>query len=222
MKRIVFKSESSHPDSTATSLHPSPFTLHSLLSRVLLPLIFLLIFIPGAQAGPLDDGLQAYNTGDYQRAHDLWKPLAQQGDAKAQYNLALLYENGKGAPRHLRTAMTLYRAAAEQGYAPAQYNLGLMYAQGKSVFKNRSRAAHWWERAAAQNHPEALYNLGVLLVYGYGIKKEPVRALALWERSALLGYTKARQALVRVYESGEFGLQKDAQRAAYWKQRLEK
>lgn len=216
MKSILCKPVSGRHNPTPVSLLPSLFTLHN---TAFILLLFFSSAVPPAHAGPLDDGLRAFNAGDYVHAHDIWKPLAQQGNARAQYNLALLYENGKGVEQHLRTALTLYRAAAEQGYAPAQYNLGQMYARAKSVFKSHRKAAYWWEKAAAQDHPDALFNLGVLYAYGNGVKKDPEHALELWEKSAMLGYPRARQTLVRVYENGEFDLQKDPGRADYWKQR---
>ena len=34
-----------------------------------------------------DNGVEAYNTGDYQTALQEWRPLAEQGDASAQFVL---------------------------------------------------------------------------------------------------------------------------------------
>ena len=148
-----------------------------------------------ANASSLEEGLHAFQKGDYTLAHQLWKPLAEQGNAQAQYNLGLLYEQGLGVEQHLRTAMTLYRAAAQQGNADAQYNLGVMHANGRSVFKNRKRAAEWWQLAADQQHPDALYNLGVLYFYGNGVKKDRAKAEQLWRQAKALGNKRAEQAL---------------------------
>ena len=49
-----------------------------------------------AIAGPFEDGVVAYNRGDYATALRLWRPLAEQGDTKAQFNLGLMYKNGEG------------------------------------------------------------------------------------------------------------------------------
>jgi TPR repeat protein len=182
---------------TSTLLHPSHFTLHvrRILRRLALSLLTLLVLSGVSIASPLDDGLHAFNEGNYPLAHQFWKPLAEQGNSRAQYNLGLLYEQGLGVAQHLRTAMALYRAAAQQGDADAQYNLGLMYAEGKSVFKNRKRAAEWWQKAADQQHPKALFNLGVLYFYGNGVKRDKAMALQLWKRAAAMGNVHAGRAL---------------------------
>ena len=72
-------------------------------------------------------GAQAYKRGDYATALREWRPLAEQGDANAQYNLGVMYRNGEGVPEDDRQAAFWYRKAAEQGDASAQNNLGLMY-----------------------------------------------------------------------------------------------
>jgi len=47
----------------------------------------------GAAAGSFEDGLSAYERGDYPRAMTLWYPLAAEGDAPAQFNVGLLYRH---------------------------------------------------------------------------------------------------------------------------------
>ena len=64
--------------------------------------------------------------------------LAEQGHAKAQYNLGLMYDNGEGVPENDSEAVKWYRLAAEQGIATAQYNLGIMYDNGEGVPENDS------------------------------------------------------------------------------------
>jgi TPR repeat protein len=52
------------------------------------------------------------------------------GDAAAQFNLGVMYENGEGAPQDYAAALTWYRSAADQGHAGAHCNLGVFYEQG--------------------------------------------------------------------------------------------
>ena len=65
----------------------------------------------------------AYEREDYKTAYKLFLPLAEQGDAFAQYNLGLMYDQGLGVPQDYKEAVKWYRLAAEQGYADAQTNL---------------------------------------------------------------------------------------------------
>src|SRR5262249_23515822 len=109
-----------------------------------------LLISAGATAAPMEDGQTAYNAGDYATAMRLWRPLAEQGDARAQNNLGVLYENGKGVPQDINEAVKWYRLAAEQGYAGSQNNLGLIYAIGRGgVARDPLHAYMWFSLAAA-------------------------------------------------------------------------
>jgi TonB family protein len=106
-------------------------------------------FGAGAIAGPMEDGQAAYDRGDFPEAQSLWRPLAEEGIARAQNNLGVLYENGKGVPQDLNEALKWYRLAAEQNYGGAQNNLGLIYALGRGVPRDPVRAYMWFSLAAS-------------------------------------------------------------------------
>ncbi|GAB6068870.1 hypothetical protein JCM13664_21910 [Methylothermus subterraneus] len=69
----------------------------STLAAVLFSAV-LALATPPALAG-FDEGLAAANRGDYATALKEWRPLAEQGDAVAQYNLGVMYDNGLGVPQ---------------------------------------------------------------------------------------------------------------------------
>lgn len=80
-------------------------------------------------AGPVsaqdfDKGSAAYDAGDFMTALQEWLPLAEQGDANAQYNLAELYKKGQGVPQDRVQASIWYRLSAEQGHPFAIFQLG--------------------------------------------------------------------------------------------------
>jgi TPR repeat protein len=64
-----------------------------------LAVVVALLFSAGSAWADFDDGFAAYNRGDYATALEEWRPLAEQGDAFAQYNLGLLYYEGEGVSR---------------------------------------------------------------------------------------------------------------------------
>lgn len=84
-------------------------------------------------AQSFEAGQSAYRSGDYAAALHEWKPLAEQGDADAQYNLGFMYDKGQGVPQDYAEAVRWYQASAEQGDAPAQNSLGFMYSNGQGV-----------------------------------------------------------------------------------------
>ena len=76
--------------------------------------------------------------------------MAEQGIADAQYNLALMYDSGRGVPQDDEQAVMWYRKAAEQGHANAQFNLGAMYQDGRGVPRNKVLAHMWFNLAASR------------------------------------------------------------------------
>ncbi len=91
----------------------------------------------------------AYERKDYEAALKECRPLAEQGDAAAQYNLGVMYYGGYGVPQDYAEAVRWYRKAAEQGNAPAQYNLGVMYHTGQGVPQDYVYAHMWYNVAVA-------------------------------------------------------------------------
>ena len=80
---------------------------------------------------------------------------AEQGVAKAQYNLGECYYEGIGVPQDYKQAVYWYSKAAEQGLAEAQYNLGLCYDEGKGVTPDYKQAVYWLSKAAKQGYADA-------------------------------------------------------------------
>ena len=78
------------------------------------------------KAGDFEDGHAAYMHGDVDTAMRLWTPLAEQGNADAQYMLGLIYFNGRLVPQDYGAAVKWLRLAADQGNEEASYLLGLI------------------------------------------------------------------------------------------------
>jgi TPR repeat protein len=79
--------------------------------------------IAGAVAGPWEDGMASYNRGDYVPAIRLFRPLAQQGNAKAQSVLGVMYRRGEGVARSSVRAFIWLSRAAARGDARAKVEL---------------------------------------------------------------------------------------------------
>jgi TPR repeat protein len=79
--------------------------------------------IAGAIAGPWEDGMASYNRGDYAPAIRLFRPLAEQGNAKAQSVLGVMYRRGEGVARSSVRAFLWFSRAAARGDARAKAQL---------------------------------------------------------------------------------------------------
>jgi uncharacterized protein len=100
-------------------------------------------------------GMDAYNREDFKTALHEWQPLADHGDARAQFSLGLLYENGDGVPRDYAKARQWYEKAAAQGDAKAQLYLGLQSSFGQGVPMDLVEAYMWYSLAAGNGNPHA-------------------------------------------------------------------
>ena len=87
--------------------------------------------------------VDAYKKEDYKTSYKLILPLAKKGFAQAQYNLGVMYGNGKGVAKDYSKAIKWWNLAADQGNGKAQINLGGMYEMGKGVPKDAQKAANW-------------------------------------------------------------------------------
>lgn len=184
--------------------------LPALLESVLL---LWLSAVPG-WAG-FEEGVRAYKSGDYATAFREWQPLAQQGDAGAQFLLGALYAQGHGVPQDYGQAAQWFRRAAEQGHVAAQYNLGVRYHEGRGVPQDAPQAATWFQRAAQQGFARAQYNLGVLYANGDGVPRDHDQAAQWFRRAADQEDPKAQYNLGLMYAGG-VGVPQDLGEAYVW------
>lgn len=120
------------------------------MKRMLVGIGFLLTTGSFAVAGPFEDGMAAYKRGDVATAVKLMREAAKQGDAAAQFNLGISYQNGEGVTRDYVEAAKWYRMAAEHGNVYAQANLGIAYFNGHGVPQDYILAHMWLNLAAAR------------------------------------------------------------------------
>jgi TPR repeat protein len=121
-------------------------------------------------------GIDAHQRGDYATALREWQPLAEQGDALAQYNLGLLYDNGRGVQKDYAQARQWYEKAAAQGRADAQVNLGILYDYGRSIPQDFKKAVYWYRLSAKQGNDLAQRRLGLMYERGDGVERDIVQA----------------------------------------------
>lgn len=148
-------------------------------------------FVAPATAGPFEDAAAAYEAGDYVTAFRLQLPLAEEGYAKAQVNLGMMYAYGRGVPQNDVEAVEWFRRAADQGDAFAQHNLGVFYDNGRGVALDRAEAVRWFREAADQGLADAQYDLGRMYAEGRGVPQDRVRAYMWLSLSAEQGHQKA-------------------------------
>ena len=123
-------------------------------SRIAAFAIWAVLATPVA-AQKIDAGRAAYEAGDYATALENFQPLAEQGNAEAQFNLGFMYYIGQGVPQDYAEAGRWFRLAAEQGNAGAQVTLGFMHADGQGVPQDIVLAHMWFNIASANGSEKA-------------------------------------------------------------------
>ena len=110
----------------------------------------------------IGEGYDAYERGDYAAAFREWLPAAETGNAEAQFNIAVMFQKGRGVPADSAEALRWYRRAAWHGHADAQNNLGGMLSRGEGIPEDYVHAHMWFSLAAAQGKQSAQRNLDTL------------------------------------------------------------
>ena len=140
---------------------------------------------------------------------------AEQGDAKAQFELGSRYYYGRGVPQNYAEALRWYRKAAEQGDAKAQSALGYVCWKGEAVPQDYAEAVRWYRKAAEQGYPSAQMGLGFMYANGQGVPQDDTQAVAWYRKAAEQGDAVAQRSLGYMYASG-LGVARDRVEAVAW------
>ncbi len=143
------------------------------------------------------------------------KAKAEQGDAKQQLQLGILYAEGQGVETNFVDAAKWYRKAADQGVAIAQDNLGLSFFYGRGVETNFVEAAKWFRKAADQGISFAKCNLGALYFLGKGVEMDYAEARKWFTQAADEGDASAQINMGALYEHGH-GVEANSAEVVKW------
>ena len=150
---------------------------HSATRLISSLLLTALIAAPFTVNAGLNEGLAAYDRAEYATALKELTPLAEKGNAKAQYRLGKMFNLGQGLPPNKKEAAKWFHLAAQQGLAEAQGALGYLCLVGEGVSQNNDLALEWTRKAAKQGDATAQSNLGVMYREGEGVSKDYTTSL---------------------------------------------
>jgi cell division septation protein DedD len=149
-----------------------------------------------APAQSVKAGIEAWQQADYARAVAIWRPLAENGDADAQFNLGQAYRLGRGVKLDLGSAKTWLERAALQNHVDAQATLGLLlFGSG-----NQAEGTRWLKQAAEKGEARAMLIYGTALFNGDGVAQDRVLGYAYVSRSSAQGLGPAKATLAQMDE----------------------
>jgi TPR repeat protein len=141
-----------------------------------------------------DEGLKAYDSGDFETAYKKWSSI-DGADLAAMRNVGIMLRTGKGVQKDPKAAEAMLERAAEAGLFTAQADLGDMLLNGEAGPPDPKAAAPWLVMAAQAGHPRAQYELGQLYEQGVGVPKNIETARTLYKEAAASGMAEAAKRL---------------------------
>ena len=146
-----------------------------------------------------DGGWAAYQRGDFAAALSSWQQLAQQNNAQACHNIALLYFNGEGVEQDAVMGQEWCVKAANLGNVRAKSHLGFLFSE-KGLPET---ACKWWREAAQAGDADAQNQLGLAYYVGVGVAQDNEEAADWFEAAALQNHAEAQFNLGVLYANGK-------------------
>lgn len=185
-----------------------------------LAMVVLLSFpglVSNANAGQFEDASTAYLAKDYVKALSLIKPLAEKGEAGAQFALAAMYDQGKGVRQDTAKAIEWYRKSSDQGNLAAHIQLGLLY-KDPGEYQDLQKSAIYIEKAAGQGDADSMYLTGFNYETGSGVPPNGQKAFVWYKKAAELGDRDSQNKIGDAYYIGEVVAQ-NFESSSFWYQK---
>ena len=143
-------------------VHVMPFRTVALAT-----LLSFMAFTPVAAQG-FNDGVDAYENGNFTKALRDFLPLAENGHVKAQALIGIMYSLGQGVTVDEVEAFKWYQKAALNGNTTAQAKIGFRFFSGIGTQVDYSEAWKWSLLAASQGEVESFTTIGAMYQTGRG------------------------------------------------------
>ena len=161
-------------------------------------------------------GIRAFCEREFERASEILRPHAEQGNVDAQVILAFMLWDGVDVRQNRDEALSWFRKAADKGDGEAQVFLGSAYSNGDGVKVDFNKAVKWYSKAAEAGISEGQYNLAYAHTFGAGgVVKDEAKAVELYTIAANQGHVWAQSNLGFMYYNGD-GVKADNVQAYKW------
>ncbi len=158
---------------------------------------------------------EAYESGDYLKALELFQAEADNGDLEAKHYLANLYYQGFGVEKDIAKALALLEEAADDDYILSIATLGATYLEGDVVSRDYQRAFKYFLRAAELGHLESIVKVSQFYLNGAGVKQSNEKAAYWFKEAAIQGHLQAQHAYGLLFAQGN-GVSQDYVQAYAW------
>lgn len=140
---------------------------------------------------------------------------ANEGNAQSQFELGLIYYQGKEIAKNYDNAFSWFSKASQNNHPGSSFYLGIMYMDGNGTDKDCAQSLKYYKKAASANVPDASYNLSVLYSKGECVTKNMETSHYWLLQSAENGFPPAQYYAGLRYFSGK-QVKKDFYEAYRW------
>ena len=140
---------------------------------------------------------------DSKKAFENYLEAATREVPLAQFEVALMLENGEGCEQNFSEAAFWYEEAAKRGNVEAFNNLAAMYKEGRGVYQDYQKAYILFKKAAMAGNASAQFNLGALYDMGLGCEEDKEKAIEWCRKAAYQGHQKAKDISMRMQDAGQ-------------------
>jgi len=140
-----------------------------------------------------DQARRVYVQGRYDDAFGRMLKMAQAGDNRAQYDVAMMYVQGIGTTKDLELGFGWMIESAKNGNIGAMNELGAIYESGVGAQRNLPVAFQWYRLAAQSDDSIGQFNVANMYARGIGVPADIVRAWAYYRRAASNGVLTGRE-----------------------------
>jgi TPR repeat protein len=183
-------------------------------------LLLVMILFPGTAVAGLPEGEAAFARRDWRTALRELQPLANAGNARAQYLMGgIALQGASPGQTDEAGAISWYRKAAAQGLAEAQRDLAFLLLNDKPP--KTAEAIAFYRQAAERGDAEAAYQLGVLYDRGQGVRPDAAQRNGWWQKAAERSYAPALLALAEMARAGDGMAKSEPAAAGYYRRAAE-
>jgi len=174
-----------------------------LLSAGIIIALLAMVLTPAPSIAGMKEAKAAYDAKDYKTAFKEYLPLAEAGNAEAQYQIGLMYRFGQEQNKNYDKAMFWFKKAVKNGYRPMMLTLGYMVGRGYGIKASLDGEICFYRLEAVRGYRKTQWALYLALREKYFISKERKQWLI---RSAKQGYppAMARLGALILYNPLEF------------------
>ena len=135
---------------------------------------------------------------DDAKALDYYRRSAEQGYQIGQFQVAWMYENGRGAPQDYPTALLWYQKLADEGSPVGTRGVGWMYYKGWATEKDLGKAKEYFQKASEMGDGQASFDLGIMYENGEGMPIDKEQALKYYRIASEQKFEGADEAVKRL------------------------